>query len=193
MDRFLCLALILIVHALQLRSGPLQDRVGTSVRGASNDLPTNAISQNFPCVDQPKSLKELTASFRKGRLPLPTEVSGSWVAIGFVGSGTDYPSLNCTGVRRGTKFEFVMVANQFSIELDGIGMSYAQTVKAKLDRAGSIEFPVDFDGDNLPVYRCRVTQRGTLACLVAVYGQGVEFKKMPVEKDQINNPGKTQQ
>lgn len=110
-----------------------------------------------------------------------------------MGNGTDYPSLNCNGVRRGGKFEFVMVANQFSIELDAIGMSYAQTVKAKPDRAGSVEFPVDFDGDNLPVYRCRVTQRGTLACLVAVYGQGVEFKKMPVEKDQIYNPGKTQQ
>jgi hypothetical protein len=160
MHRSLCLALILVVHAQLLRSDPLQDRVGTSVQGASNDLSTNAISQNSPCVDQPKSLKELTASFRKGRLPLPTEVSGSWVAIGFMGNGTDYPSLNCTGVRRGEKFEFAMVANQFSIELDAIGMSHAQTVKAKPDRGGRIEFPVDFDGDNLPVYRCRVTQRG---------------------------------
>lgn len=153
----------------------------------SNEIPHGSIPQNSPCVNQPKSLKELEASFDKGRVPLATEVSGSWVAIGFVGSGysDNNPSLNCTGVKRGKKFEFVLVADRYSTELDAIGMTYPQTVVMEPDHRGSVRFPVDFDGDNLPVYRCRLTERRTLACLVAVYGQGVEFKKLPVEEDQI--------
>ena len=43
----------------------------------------------------------------------------------------------------------------------------------------------DFGGDASPVYRCRLTVRKTLACLIDVYGQGVEYKKLPVLQNQI--------
>jgi hypothetical protein len=162
-----------------------QNPQSPAAQGSSEEIPRHSIPQDSPCINQPKSLKELTASFNKGRLPLATEVSGSWVAIGFVDNGLNQPSLNCTGVNRGKKFEFVMVANQYSVELDAIGITYPQTMMMQPDHKGSVQFPVDFSGDNNPVYRCRLTQRQTLACLVAVYGEGVEFKKIPVEEDQI--------
>jgi hypothetical protein len=194
MYELLCMVVILVFTAFTGAQAPTfrsvflaQNRQSPAAQPSSTEIPRNSIPQNSPCADQPKSLKELTASFNKGRLPFATEVSGSWVAIGFVGDGwsANNPSLNCTGVKRGKKFEFVMVANRYSIELDAIGMTYPQTVTMEPDHRGSLQFPVDFAGDHLPVYRCRLTQRQTLACLVAIYGQGVEFKKMPVEEDQI--------
>lgn len=196
MYALLCLAILLVCRIIPGAQTPALRSVvltrkwqAPTTEGSANDVPRNSIPQNSPCVNQPKSLKELTASFDKGRLPLAPEVSGSWVAIGFVGNGYsgNNPSLNCTGVKRGKKFEFVMVANRYSIELHAIGMTDPQTVVMEPDHQGSTQFPVDFAGDNLPVYQSRLTERRTLACLVAVYGQGVEFKKMPVEENQIYN------
>ena len=45
-------------------------------------------------------------------------MTGSWVAIGFLGNA---PSFNCNGVKRGPKFEWVIRANQYSVEMDIIG------------------------------------------------------------------------
>jgi hypothetical protein len=191
MGRHSCLVGILVFRVLIgapvpiLRSiFPALNRPHPAGQLNSSEVPRNSTPQNFPCADQPRTLAELMASFNKGRLPLATEVSGSWVAIGFVGDSTTIPSLNCTGVKRGDKFEFVIVANRYSLELDAMGMTYFQTVIMKRDRRGSVQFPVDFAGDNVPVYRCRFTRRQTLACLVNIY-EGVEFKKMPVREDQI--------
>ena len=194
MREVLCLAVLIVsislpgspTRTLSPVFGP-QSRQGPPAQENPDEVPRNSIPQNTPCADQPKSLKELTTSFDKGRIPLATEVSGSWVAIGFVGNGlsANNPSLNCSGVKRGTKFEFVLIADSYSVELDAIGMTNPQTVKMEPDHRGSVQFPVDFAGDSLPVYRCRLTQRRTLACLVAAYAQGVEFKKLPVEEDQI--------
>jgi len=90
-------------------------------------------------------------------------------------------SLNCSGIRRDSKFEFVLVANRYSVELHAIGINIPQRVTMEPDRNGSIEFrEVDFGGEGtLDNYRCRITNRGTLACLLGQYN-GVEFKKMAV-------------
>ena len=141
--------------------------------------PKTSIPQNLPCADQPTSIKDLTASFDKGRMPSPLELSGSWVAIGFLDNA---PSFNCNGVRRGPKFEWVIRANQYSVSMDIIGTTHQQrTLKA--DNDGSLALPVDFGGDGIPPYRCRLTDRKTLACILRARGgtTSVELKKMPVK------------
>ena len=65
-----------------------------------DDIPKNTVPQTSPCADQPRSMKELMAAFDKGRIPSPLEMTGSWVAIGYVGDG-ETPSFNCDGVMRG--------------------------------------------------------------------------------------------
>ena len=147
-----------------------------------NDIPKNAVPQNLPCSDQPRSMKELMAAFDKGRIPPPLEMTGSWVAIGFLGDG-ETPSFNCNGVMRGPKFEWVIHANQYSIEMDIIGTTHQQrTLKA--DNGGSLVLQVDFGGDGIPPYKCRITDRKTLACILRARGGtvGVEFKKMPLNR-----------
>jgi len=106
------------------------------------------------------------------------------VAIGFFG---DYNNdVNCTGLKRGNKFEEVMLATGHSVEMHVIGTTNPnQTRTLEPDHAGSVTFPVDFGGDAGPVYRCRLTTRNTLACLIDVYREGVEFKKMSVNADEI--------
>ena len=78
-----------------------------------------------------------------------------------------------------------MLADQYSIELDLIG-SGLQTRTMTPDDQQGMTFPVDFGGDSAPEYRCRLTDRGTLACL---FGRGdwiggVEFSMMSVTDDQ---------
>jgi hypothetical protein len=103
----------------------------------SEKVPRNATPQNTPCVDQPKSLVELVASFNQGRFPLASQLTGTWVEIGDVSEypGNQYQttphptifrSLNCSGEKRGNKFEFVLVANGYSVELHAIGMTYPE-------------------------------------------------------------------
>jgi hypothetical protein len=170
-----------------------QAQVPASADGSSEAVPQNSIRQNTPCMDQPRSRKELVASFQEGRLPLVPELTGTWVEIG---DTTEYdkssrPSLNCSGIKRGSKFEFVLIANGYSVELHAIGMTYPQKITME-PNMGSVEFPeVDFGGEGtLGTYRCRLTKRGTLACLISSYG-GAEFKKMAVEKEQIYDANQT--
>lgn len=116
---------------------------------SSEEVPRYSVPQNLPCVGQPRSRKELAASFRRARFPLASQIAGTWVAIGLV---DNYPSdedvsLNCSGVKRGSKFEFVLVASDHSVELHAIGIDIAQKVTLEPDRKGSIEFrEVDFGG-----------------------------------------------
>jgi hypothetical protein len=155
---------------------------GSIDQRTSGDVPANSVPQNAPCPDQAKSLTELKESFNRGRVPSPPETTGSWVAIGFFGDY--YHGLNCTGLRRGDKFEQVMLANRYSIEMHVIG-TFDQIRTLEPDRGNSLSFPFDFGGDAAPVYRCRLTGRKTLACLIDVYREGVEFKKMSATGDQI--------
>lgn len=164
---------------------------GSAGASAEEKLP-DFVPQNDPCADQPRTFKELAASFQKGRLPLASDIAGTWVEIGNLNDPppqSPFPrfrNLNCTGERRGSKFEFVLVANGYSVELHAIGMYCPQKVRMVPDREGSVEFPeVSFGGDEAPdTYHCRLTKRGTLACMSGTF-IGVEFKKMAVEKEQI--------
>jgi hypothetical protein len=150
---------------------------------SADEIPNFSVPQNAPCVDQPKSLKDFTDSFNKGMVPSAADVTGTWAAIGFVGHDV---SLNCTGVKRGNKLEWVMIANGYSVEIDMIG-THAQRATFKADGKRSLVVPVDFEGDDTPAYRCRLTRRKTIACLVGSppFVDGVEFKKVPVEENEI--------
>ena len=150
----------------------------------SDEIPVSSIPQNAPCPDQPKSLTELTKSFNAGKVPSRSEMAGTWVAISsFL---ADYErTLDCTGLKRGKKlYEEVMLANGYSLEMRVVG-AIDQTPTMKLDRTRSLSFPLDFGGDARPVFRCRLTARKTLACLIDVYRQGVEFKKTSVQPDEM--------
>jgi hypothetical protein len=157
-----------------------------SAQTSSETIPLNSIPQNVPCVDQPKSHRDLATSFNQGAFPLASRLTGTWVEIGYVDKErASEKSLNCSGIKRGRKFEFVLVADGYLVTLHAIGMTYPQKVTMRPDSKGSVEFPVDFSADEGPeTYQCRVTKRGTLACLVDKYG-GVEFKKMKVGAGQI--------
>jgi hypothetical protein len=117
------------------------------------------------------SLAEPAASFRKGRFSSAAQITGTWVEIGELSnypSSPLYGSLNCSGVSRGSKFEFVLVANGHSVELHAVGMTDHQEGTMEPNHKGSVEFrEVDFGGEGtLQNYRCRITNRGTLACLI---------------------------
>jgi hypothetical protein len=139
--------------------------------------------QNLPCTGQSKSLRELRQAFTKGRAPSPADMTGSWVAISsFDDNGGD---LNCTGLKRGPKFEEVMLAKGYSLEMHVIG-TLDQSPTMTREANHSVTFRFDFGGDASPVFRCRMTARKTLACLIDVYRQGAEFKRMPVQQNQIH-------
>jgi TonB family protein len=156
---------------------------GSNSQRTSEALPPHSVPQTSPCADQPKTLTELTDAFNRGSVPSSSETTGSWVAIGIILG--DYDTyLNCAGLKRGNKFEEVMLAKGDSVEMHVVGAS-DQTRTLAPDHAGSVTFPFDAGGDAGPVYRCRITTRNTLACLIDVYRQGVEFKKMSVNEDDI--------
>src|SRR5579863_4217252 len=116
------------------------------------------VSQNSPCADQPRSLREMTASFEKGRRPLASEMTGTWVEIGDIHDGpVDVPTtLNCSGVIQQNKLEFVLLASGYSLELHAVGMAGPQIERMKPDDDGSAEFrEVYFGGEvTLEDYRC---------------------------------------
>jgi len=148
----------------------------------SDEVPRNSARQNLPCAQQAKSLEALRHAFRSGRTPSPAEVTGSWVAIGFFGDIRN--DLNCTGLKRGSKFEEVMLAKGYSLEMHVIG-TLDQSPTMKRDGNGGVSFPFDFGGDASPVFNCQLTARHTLACVIDVYRQGVEFKRMAVQQSEI--------
>ena len=151
-------------------------------------IPITSVPENSPCPDQPKSLKELTVAFGGGRVPSPSEMTGSWVAISIF-IGRDESTMDCSGLRRGKKlFEEVMVANGYSLEMHVVGVG-EQKATMRRNSTRSLSFPFSFGGDAAPVLRCRLTKRNTLACLIDVYRQAVEFKRISVQPDEIaRNP-----
>ena len=137
-----------------------------------------------PCANQSRTFAQLRRAFVQGRLPSPIDTTGTWVAIGFFGDaeshGKDLAHLNCAGLKRGSKYERGMVIVRYSIETHFVG-TLDQRPIFESDGAGSVVFPIDFGGDASPEYRCRITAQDTLACLIDVYRQGVEFRKMSVD------------
>jgi hypothetical protein len=144
------------------------------------------------CDNQATSLAELKRSFAGARMPSVAELSGSWVAIGFFGAafnhGREIASVECTGLRRGKTLEQVMLIKGNSVDPRFIGAPPMTIRELTPDSRGSLEFPVDFGGDANPQYRCRLTLTGTLACLVDVYDEGIEFKRNSVSQEQLCQP-----
>jgi len=154
-------------------------------------LRLDAVPQsNVPCSGQPTSRVELAAAFQQGRLPTAAEATGTWVEIGSLPdypSSPPYRSLDCSGVSRKGTFEFVLIANGYSVELHAVGMTHPQSTNFQSDKKESVTFLVDFSNDNeSDKYRCRLTQRNTLACLSGQHS-GLEFKKMIVVPSQVYN------
>jgi hypothetical protein len=153
-------------------------------------IPRERIPQDSPCSDQPKSLSELTASFNKGKAPSVKEEVGTWVSIGEFDTRIrpHYRSLNCTGVIRGKKFEFAMIGDErhaYVIELHAIGYE-VQRLRMEPNHKGSVAFSVDLLADGAQdVFTCRLTNRGTLACVDT--DRGVEFKRLRVADTQLFN------
>jgi hypothetical protein len=167
-----------------------------SATSAEESIPLEPIPQNSPCASQPRSLGELTVSFNKGRAPSAPELVGIWVEVGDFNSGMrplsdetppHFRSLNCTGITRGKKFEFAMIGVSYAyvMEVHAYGSSTAYRDRMRPNHKGSVEFSVCRDGDcsSDDVYFCRLTQRGTLACIDG--DSGSEFRKMKVADTQI--------
>jgi hypothetical protein len=147
---------------------------------------------NSPCFGQSKSLTELKAEFERAKLPSRPEITASWVAIGIFGAaeshGTEQVSLDCNGITQEVtgKCELAMLVEGYSLEPHFVGSGTGRRpITPDADDTGSLSFWVDFGGDAIPYFRCRMTTRGTVACLVDEYREGYEFKKMRVTRDKL--------
>ena len=143
------------------------------------------------CDNQARSLAELKRSFAGAKMPSTPELSGSWVAIGSFGAaynhGREIARVECAGLRRGKTLEKVMLIKGNFVDPRFIG-AWSMPRALTPDGRGSLEFPIDFGGDANPRYRCRLTATGTLACLLDVYDEGVEFKRNSVSQEQLCRP-----
>jgi len=167
----------------------------------TTENPDHPVPQNSPCASQPRSLSGLTASFKKGRAPSAQELKGTWIEIGSFNHGILPPddelprdeipppsrSLNCTGIMRGNKFEFAMIGVDYDwvMEFHVAGSGGGGRDRLEPNHRGSVEFSFCSDGDcsGRVLYDCRLTTRGTLACVGG--DGGAEFKKMKVEARQL--------
>ena len=70
-------------------------------------VPRDSDPQYLPCPDQPKSFEEFSRAFAAGRLPSPSEVSGSWALLGIWVHKDSRPDLNCKGITRGGKLVWI--------------------------------------------------------------------------------------
>jgi len=138
--------------------------------------------------------------FDQGRVPSPAQLTGSWVTIGdfSLPSGPgfkEYDHIDCAGLKYGDErfglktqtLREVLLVDGYSVEPRMVGNEWNRGDRQAFKRDGrrSITFGLRLGGDASAYYRCRLTQRGTLACLVEPYYSGVEFMKMPVSTDQL--------
>jgi len=85
-------------------------------------------------------LKELTGAFDGGRVPSPSEMTGTWVAIGIF-IKNDPSTMDCSALRRGKKvFEEVMLANGYSLKMHVVGAG-DQEPTMRRDSTRSLSFP----------------------------------------------------
>jgi hypothetical protein len=103
-----------------------------------NDVPSHSTPQNLPCVDQPKSLKELTNAFSSGTMPSSSDMTGTWVAISSFIDTYD-STMNCMGLKRGTQiYEEVIIANGYSLELHVVGTGIQRLVARGTRQTASV-------------------------------------------------------
>ena len=153
----------------------------------------NRATKKYPCIRlhsiclvqaKRKTFSKLSNSFSAGHLPSRSEVTGTWVLIGFWLHRDSHPDLNCAGIMRGQIFEWVMLAQGYSLRIDMAGTS--QTSAFELGRGQDITVAMDLGGDNSPVLRCRLTNHDSLVCLGDTYYSGLEFRKTQVHCEPPN-------
>lgn len=143
------------------------------------EIPPHSVPQYQPCPGQTKTFSKLSDSFSAGHLPSRSEVTGSWVLTGIWLYRDSHPDLNCTGIMRGKIFEWVMLAQAYSLRIGMVGTN--QTSAFKLRRRQDLTVALDLGGDNSPLLRCRMTQHHSLVCLGDTYYSGLEFQKIQVD------------
>ena len=141
---------------------------------------------HFACSRQSKTLPDLKRAFQSGRLPSESQVTGTWVAIGMFGAaanhGEEQTHINCTGLKRDDGYEVVLFIDGYSVQPFIVGVT--ATGPRDMQRSGKTDltFPIDFGGEADAVYRCRLSSKETLICLVDVYDEGVELRKASAER-----------
>ena len=75
---------LIVLLACVATTSVVQAQNPVSADSSSDEIPPHSTTQNAPCLDQPRSLSELSASFQRGRFPQASQISGSWVEIGTV-------------------------------------------------------------------------------------------------------------
>lgn len=155
------------------------------------DVPMYATPVLKPCKDQPCTKDAFVSSYLRSRAPTRSDLTGAWVAIGIGYGSIPRPDLNCTGLVRGTSgvFESVLVPQHDSVEVDMIGMDFYR-IPLSFHQNGELLLPIE-EGSDYPInFKCRLTNRRTLACLTATTGEfieGREYRQMPVRGSQRMN------
>jgi hypothetical protein len=163
---------------------------GTSWRADATVQHRADVEQNAPCADQPRSFAALRRAFNAAKRPSVEEMRGTWIAIGMFGDarshGKEFILVDCNGITTDGHF-----AQAMQIAADIVVPYFVGTDTAERTITfgkGSVTFPIDFGGDASPVYRCRLSARNTLICLIGVYLEANEFKKMTVPSDKLYRP-----
>jgi hypothetical protein len=138
------------------------------------------------------SLAELKRAFAQGRAPSPTELTGSWVEVGDFSQpsgpeGKEFDTVDCAGLKGTTTLQTVLLVNGYVVEPRMVANEWNTGDRQVFKRDGrdSVTFGLGLGGDGGAYYRCRLTKRRRLACLVEPYYSGVEFMKMRVRPDQL--------
>ena len=183
---------VLLTHAVPgvaqdpISDGSVSNRNPSSEQ-SNKEVPMHSAPQYLPCPGQTKTFSKLSSSFSGGHLPSRSEVTGTWVLIGFWLHRDSHPDLNCAGIMRGQIFEWVMLAQGYSLRIDMAGTS--QTSAFELGRRQDLTVAMDLGGDNSPVLRCRLTNYDSLVCLGDTYYSGLEFRKTQVHcEPPVPNP-----
>lgn len=190
----------LFVFVLSISLASISAQQASSAKATEEPLPREPVPQNSPCPNQPTSLAALSEAFGKGRVPSAKDLKDTWVEIGSFenGSSPHRRSLNCTGIKWGKKLQFALIGQAYDdvVEVHAIGYR-VQRVRMEPNHKGSSQFSLDLDADGAEeVYTCRLTQRGTLACVDFMRAPGYrkreatageEFKRMKVAESQLFN------
>ena len=115
--------------------GAAQDPISigsTSIRNpgsakSNEEISKHSVPQYLPCRGQTKTFGKLSDSFSAGHLPSRSEITGSWVLIGFWLYKDSHPDLNCAGITRGKILDWVMLAQGYSLMIDMAGTNQTST------------------------------------------------------------------
>ena len=150
------------------------------------------VEQNAPCADQPRSFAALRRAFNAAKRPSVEEMRGTWIAIGMFGDarshGKEFILVDCNGITIEGHFAQAMQIAADIVVPYFVGTTDTAERTMTFDGKRSVTFPIDFGGDASPVYRCRLSARNTLICLIDVYLEANEFKKMTVPSDKLYRP-----